>query len=115
MSPRWDGRVDRGSCGDKSFDEDRLRVGPAEVPFSSPGPGGRGSGSSSSLMGKCPRGWGEKESKKDELLMPRLTPVTPMPRESAGKTKAKLTPDRGDKQQPNWCLISMFDVLTCSH
>lgn len=96
MSPRWDGRGHHGSCEDKSFDEDRLRVRPAEVPFSSPGPGGRGSGSSSSLMGKCPRGWREEESKKDELLMPRLTPVTPMPRESAGKTKAKLTADRGD-------------------
>lgn len=95
MSSRWDGRGDHGSCGDKSLDEDQLTVRPAEVPFSSPGPGGRGSGSSSSsLMGKCPRGWGEKESKKDKLLMPRLTPVTPMPRESAGKmpgrTKAKL-------------------------
>ncbi len=42
-----------------------------------------GSGSSSSLMGKCPKGWWE-ESKKDELLMPRLMPVTPIPRASGG-------------------------------
>lgn len=33
-------------------------------------------------MGEWPRGWWENESKKDELLMPRLMPVTPIPRES---------------------------------
>lgn len=47
-----------------------------------PGTGACGSGSSSSLMGECPKGWWENESKKDELLMPRLMPVTPIPRES---------------------------------
>lgn len=49
-----------------------------------PGTAAREPGSSSSLMGKCPEGWWEKESKKDELLMPRLTPVTPIPSESVG-------------------------------
>ncbi len=34
-------------------------------------------------MGKWPRGWWENESTKEELLMPKLIPVTPIPRESA--------------------------------
>lgn len=41
------------------------------------------SDSSSCSMGKWPRGWWENESMKEELLMPKLIPVTPIPRESA--------------------------------
>lgn len=76
----------------------------------------------------CPKGWWENESKKDELPMPRLTPVTPMPRESGREIQdhiCNLLPSTDGSPGcatsvtlvfiVGFIVFNLFGLLTCGH
>lgn len=125
VSAQWGRHGHHRSCEEKNFHKEQPTLRVLEVSsaadFSWPGPGTCGSGSSSSWMGMCPKGWWENESKKDELVMPRLTPVTPMPRESGRNIQDQIhiwflsTASVWLVFLSFNTIFDLFESLTCGH